>query len=139
LKSPGPDFMAAVAVGYEVSLRFMLALGKTYHRQRWYSVAGGGPIAAAVASGKLLGLDEQQMVYAIGLSVVQAGGLIEGLGTMSSAFQYARTSAAGVTAAMLAKRGFTTANDILTGRFGVHQVYHSERDLRWLTDDLGTH
>ncbi len=134
----GAEFLAAVAAGYEVSMRVMLSAGITHHRQRWYTVSTAGPFGAAAAAGKLLGLNEQQMVYALGIAGVHAAGLIEPLGSMTGAFQYARSGMAGITAALLAQRGFTSAQDILTGKFGFHAVFHSDQNLDRLAGELGS-
>ena len=135
----GKDFITAVALSHEISLRTLLSFGKTFHRQRWYSVPVGGVFGGVTAAGKMLRLTEQQMVYALALAGLQAGGVIEGLGTMSGGFQYGRSGAGGVRAAFLGKSNFTTSEDILTGRFGMHTVFHSDQDLAWLTDGLGSH
>ena len=137
LGSSGADVLAAIAVGHEVSMRVMLSLGITLHRQRWYTVSVAGPFGAAAACGKLLGLNEDQMVHALGIAGVQAAGLIEPLGSMTGAFQYARCAAAGVGAALLAQRGFTAGPDILTGKFGFHSVFHSDQDMDRLYGELG--
>ena len=61
-------------------------------------------------SGKLLGLTEQQMVWALGLAATQPVGLSEMFGTMTKSFHPGRAAQNGLTAAMLASRNFTSSD-----------------------------
>ncbi|MBW1710621.1 MAG: MmgE/PrpD family protein, partial [Deltaproteobacteria bacterium] len=71
---------------------------------------------------RLLGLDEQQAVYALGIAGTQSSGLKRVFGTMCKPFHAGRASEAGVMAALLARDGFTSAEDILEGPNGFFQA-----------------
>lgn len=138
LGASGADLLTACALGYEVEVRVALSGGRTLHRQRWHITSIVAGFGAAVAAGKLLGLNEDQMTVALGIAGTQAGGLIEVLGTMSKAFQVGRAASTGVLAALLAREGFTGPEDILTGKWGFHAVFHSDRNFDELVGELGT-
>src|ERR1700720_3204512 len=70
----GSDLMLAYAVGFEAGVR----AGRTapgHHRGGWHLTGTLGSIAAGAACGKLLGLDAQQLTYAIGIAATQAPGV----------------------------------------------------------------
>jgi 2-methylcitrate dehydratase PrpD len=134
----GADLITACTLGYEVEVRIALSGGRALHRQRWHITSIVAGFGAAVAAGKILGLDEQQMAVALGIAGTQAGGLIEVLGTMSKAFQVGRAATNGILAALLARQGFTGPDDILTGKWGFHAVFHSDRNFDELVGELGS-
>jgi 2-methylcitrate dehydratase PrpD len=74
-----------------------------------------GGIGAAVAAGKMLGLDERGIATAIGLAANQSGGLREAHATMGSPFTPAHAARCGLLAALLAERGFTCSETMIEG------------------------
>jgi 2-methylcitrate dehydratase PrpD len=137
LGASGAAYVLAFALGFEIEARIALSAGRAHYGKGWHVTSTVGAMGAAAAAGKLLALDEQQMTYALGIAGTQAGGLSEVLGSMSKGFHPGRAAMNGVLAAMLAQRGFTSAEDILTGRHGFHNVFPSDRNLAALVDDLG--
>src|ERR1700744_1491759 len=67
----GEALLLAVALGLDVSCR--IALASTVDRG-WHRTAAMGVFGAAVASGKLLGLNVSQMVNALGIAFSQCAG-----------------------------------------------------------------
>jgi 2-methylcitrate dehydratase PrpD len=92
---------------------------------------------AAVAIGTLLGLDEQRMIWAIGLAGTQAAGVREQFGSMGKALHPGRAAQSGYGAALLAQQGFTSGAHGLEGPRGWASVTSAEHDLRKVTDGLG--
>jgi 2-methylcitrate dehydratase PrpD len=133
----GQAYVEAFALGFEVEARVALSAGRAHYGQGWHVTSTVGGLGAAAAAGKLLGLDEQQMTYALGIAGTQAGGLSEVLGSMSKGFHPGRAAMNGVLAALLAQRGFTSAEDILTGRRGFHYAFPSDRDIDAMVGELG--
>lgn len=138
LDAGGADYLLAFVLGFEVAARVALSAGRAHYDQNWHVTSTVGGFGAAAAAGKLLGLDEQQMTYAFGIAGAQAGGIGNAAGSMTKAFHAGRASMSGVTAALLAQRGFTSGDDFLTGRRGFHQVFHSDGNIEALVGDLGT-
>ena len=67
----GPSLILAVTLGLDVSCR--VALASTLDRG-WHRTAAMGVFGAAAASGKLLGLNVEQMVNALGIAFSQSAG-----------------------------------------------------------------
>src|SRR6185312_2193401 len=87
-----------------------------------YRVGVGGPIGGAVAAGKLLGLDADQMARAIGIAASSSTGLRRNQGTMTKALHAGNGAQDGVHAALLAQRGFTGDPDILEAPLGLFML-----------------
>ncbi|RLP27259.1 MmgE/PrpD family protein [Mesorhizobium sp. YM1C-6-2] len=135
----GRDFIAASVAGYEVGIRVGEFLGRSHYRV-FHTTGTAGTIAAAVAVGRLLGLDGATMLHAIGSAGTQAAGLWEFLRDAADSKQLhtAKAAADGLTAAFLAKDGFTGAKRILEGKQGMAAGMSSDADPAKLVDRLGS-
>ena len=123
----GLDFLTAVVLGYEVAIRIGEAVGRSHYRF-WHNTATCGVFGAATAAGWLLGLDAEQMVWALGNAGTMAAGLWEFIadGAMSKHLHAGRAASSGVLAADLARRGFTGARRILEGEQGFFAATSSD-------------
>jgi 2-methylcitrate dehydratase PrpD len=132
----GADLMLAYAVGFEAGVR----CGRTapgHHRGGWHLTGTLGSIAAGGACGKLIGLDAQQLAYAIGIAATQAGGMQQNRGTMCKSFHAGKAAANGVLAALLAERGFDSSQEIIEGKRGFARIYSDVAAPEQLTQGLG--
>ena len=77
---------------------------------------------SAIAAGRLLGLDTQDLVQAMGIAGTQASGVREVFGSMTKPFHPGRSAQSGVLAALLAQGGFSSSATILEGRRGFGAV-----------------
>jgi 2-methylcitrate dehydratase PrpD len=133
----GADLMLAVALGLDVSCR--VALASTLDRG-WHRTAAMGVFGAAAAAGKLLGLTVPQMVNAFGIAFSQAAGNRQCIvdGALTKRLQAGQAASSGVLAAMLAREGFTGAENVFLGRFGFFELYQPNGyDAARLTAGLG--
>ena len=147
-RASGAQYLTAVAVGLEVCVRIGLAgynkssNANVYLEHGQHATSMCGTIGAAVAAAKLFGLDEDGICNAIGLSVSMASGVIEanrGGGTVKR-MHCGWAAQAGVTAAELARAGFTGPPTSLEGRFGFFEAFlHGEVDLTAVNQGLGSH
>src|SRR5262252_3581302 len=101
----GADLVLAYAVGFEAGIRSGRA-APGHHKGGWHLTGTLGTIAAAVAGGRLIGLDRQKLTYAMGIAATQAAGLQQNRGTMCKSFHAGKAAQNGVLAALLAGRGF---------------------------------
>jgi 2-methylcitrate dehydratase PrpD len=115
----GRAFLEAVLAGYEACCRVGNAVGKTHYRV-WHNTSTCGPFGSAMAVAQLIGLSEDETVWALGNAGTQSSGLWEFLatGAMSKHLHTARGAESGVLAALLAKEGFTGPEKILEGEKG---------------------
>ena len=123
--SSGADLLAAYVLGRECGYRLSSIveakrkrkLGPTY--RGWYRVGVVGPVAAAVAASRMLRLDVPATRNAIAIACSSSAGLRRNLGTMTKALHAGNGAYAGVTAALLAERGFTADAEAIEGELGL--------------------
>ncbi len=137
----GRDLILAVALGYEMMIRVSAAhLGKSYWRG-FHPTGICGPIGAAVAAGKLLGLDTDRMVSAIGMAASQSAGLqtYRQGGAWNKRFHAGHAAMAGVISAYLAQKSYRGPTESFISPEGWLQAYayNNEYDPDRITGRLG--
>ena len=116
----GPSLLRATALGYDIGVRFVLALGlgQTYGRPH-STHSLGGLFGAAAAAGALLGLDARQIRWQLSYTVQQASGLAYWMRDpdhIEKAFDFGGMPARNaLTAATMVKAGCTGVEDPLAG------------------------
>lgn len=135
----GREFLAAATAGYEAGIRIGEFLGRSHYRV-FHTTGTAGTLAAAVTAGRLLRLDADTMLHALGSAGTQAAGLWEFLRDAADSKQLhtAKAAADGLTAAYLAGEGLTGAARILEGDQGMAAGMSTDADPARLTDGLGT-
>src|SRR5579883_2682520 len=132
----GADLMLAYAAGFEAGIRSGLT-APGHHKGGWHLTGTLGAIAAAVAAGKLIGLDAQKLTCAMGIGATQAAGMQQNRGTMCKSFHAGKAAQNGVLAALLAERGFDSSQEIIEGKRGFARIYSDVAAPEALTADLG--
>ena len=133
----GLDVLAATVLGIEACCRVGLSVYPNHYNAGWHITGTCGVFGAVGAAGRLLGLDESQMIQALGIAGTQAAGVREVFGSMSKPFHAGRSAQSGVLAGLLARRGFTSTREILEGRRGFAAVLSTASDMEQITDALG--
>jgi 2-methylcitrate dehydratase PrpD len=133
----GQDFVNAMVLGIEVECRIGNAVYPAHYDRGWHITGTAGVFGSAAACGKLLALNDQQMVWALGLAATQPVGLREMFGSMTKSFHPGRAAQNGLTAALLASRNFTSTNVGIEGRSGWANVLSTTRDFAAITDNHG--
>ncbi|MBI3918088.1 MAG: MmgE/PrpD family protein [Betaproteobacteria bacterium] len=133
----GADFLHAFILGVEAECRIGNAVYPSHYDVGWHITGTAGVFGAAAAAGRLLGLTEQQMAWALGIAATQSSGLREMFGTMTKPFHPGNAARNGLLAALLAKANFTSSNQGIEAPRGFAHVLASERDLSQITDRLG--
>jgi 2-methylcitrate dehydratase PrpD len=138
LGTSGKDAILATVLGYEVASRIASSVMPT-HYDFWHSTGTNGTFGAAVAAGKLLGLNVDEMEKALGIAADQAAGLISCIefGDLTKSLHAGLTSAKGALAAMLAKHGASGPQGILEYPRGYCNAYSKGPALEKIIYDLG--
>jgi 2-methylcitrate dehydratase PrpD len=133
----GKDVLTAVCVGVDFGIRLGLAINpKPAHAQ----AIALGPLAAAVACGKILGLDEAGLWNALGIAYCRVSftGNSTASPSLTKRLGIGFASQSGVLAALLASAGFPAAGEILQGSAGFFQTFYGqEGDYQVILDQLG--
>jgi 2-methylcitrate dehydratase PrpD len=133
----GSDFLNAMVLGIETECRIGNAVYPAHYDVGWHITGTTGVFGAAAACGKLLGLSERQMVWALGLAATQPVGLREMFGTMTKSFHPGRAAQNGLTAAFLASKNYTSSDKGIEAKSGWANVLSTERNYAEITDKLG--
>jgi 2-methylcitrate dehydratase PrpD len=134
----GRDLLRALAIGVEVTCRVANCVYPDHYDRGWHLTGTAGVIGTAVAAGHLLRLDEQQMVWAIGIAATQASGLREMFGTMCKSLHAGCAAQNGMMAALLAKAGFDSSERSLEAARGFAHVLSTKQDYAEILEGLGT-
>src|SRR5204863_8570019 len=112
----GQAYLAALVLGYEVVCRIGEAQTRAVEAERGFHNPGvNGAFGAAAAVGKLLGLDEEHLTWALGIAGSRACGLVEFVheGAMTKRMHPGRAAQLGLESALLARVGFTGPTNVL--------------------------
>ena len=135
----GKRYITAVAVGYEVGCRVGMTGGAAQLRRGFHPSATSGTFAAGAAAAKMLRLNPEKTVHALGIAGTQAAGLMAAQhSSMVKRMHPGRSAQAGVYGALLAVKGFTGIEDVLEAPYGGFcSTFIDKPNLSHLTDRLG--
>ncbi|MGZ8153699.1 MAG: MmgE/PrpD family protein [Burkholderiales bacterium] len=133
----GDVFLHAFVLGVEVECRIGNAVYPDHYDVGWHITGTAGVFGAAAAAGRLLGLNERQMVWALGIAATQASGVREMFGTMCKPFHPGNAARNGLLAALLAQRDFTSSAQALEAKRGFGNVLSTKFTPQEITGRLG--
>jgi 2-methylcitrate dehydratase PrpD len=146
IQATGREFLTAVVLGYEISIRIGLAIAPSPERYRQAWGYGFQIFGTTTVASKLLHLDRDATATAFGLAGLSA----PVPGTTAADHQgpgriftwaknnYGWTAMGGVLAALKATRGFVADKSILDGESGFWRMAGSDRcDEQQMTANLG--
>jgi 2-methylcitrate dehydratase PrpD len=136
LRVSGKILLESVIAGYEVEIAIGKAVNPS-HYKFWHTTGTCGTFGATTAACKVLGLNRDEIVNALGIAGTHAAGLIEVFGTPSKALNPGRAARDGIIAALLAERGFTGPKTIFEGEKGFFKATCTEKDYEKGFRDLG--
>jgi 2-methylcitrate dehydratase PrpD len=133
----GADLVHAFVLGVETECRIGLSVFPEHYDVGWHITGTAGVFGAAAGAGKLLGLNEQQMTWALGIAATQSAGLREMFGSMCKSFHPGHAAHNGLTAALLAARHFTSSERAIEAPRGFAHVLSTRFDPAAITEGLG--
>jgi len=144
----GKALLTAVALAVDLGCRMTNVLqappGKAQTSWHfWHFTTLFGHFMAAAAAGRILGLNTNQMLDALGLAYHQSSGNMQVIreGALAKRMGPGFASRAGVEAALMAQAGISGAKEFIEGEVNFYKLYHPACDyvdLSQLTAGLGT-
>jgi len=139
----GEEFVRAVALGYDLSCRLLLALGPDLVRGTHRSAEGTGSTFGALgAAASLARLDQTQMAFAMSYAAQQVSGLwswVKDEDHIEKAFDFAGMGARnGVMAVSMVETGMTGVADILDGTHNLFIALSTNPNPEAMVQDLGS-
>lgn len=136
----GTEVLLAFVAGCEVQFRIGDATRHSAESRGFHAPGLTGPLGAAAAAAKLLGLDAEATTSALGIAGSLAGGLLEfasaGSGGMVKRLHLGRAAQSGILAADLAQKGFSGPATVLEGPNGFLRAFCPESDPERLAKGL---
>lgn len=133
----GKDLLNSYILGVEAEGRISLGVRSSHYVSGWHATATIGTFGAAIGSSKILGLDIEKTVFAIGIAGTQAAGLRQVFGSMCKPFHAGKAAMNGLLAALLAEKGFTSSRLMLEGELGFSAVMASNPEPEKMLEDIG--
>jgi 2-methylcitrate dehydratase PrpD len=138
----GKELITSLASGTDFMIRLALASrpNGSIVASGWFPTALYGYWGAAVIAGRIMKLDHEAMLNALGIAYHQCAGNMQCIhdGALVKGIAAGLAAKGGVTAAIMAERGITGAKNCLEGKAGFYNVYHGgDYDARVLIKDLG--
>jgi 2-methylcitrate dehydratase PrpD len=118
----GKTLMLAFLTGFEVECKISEWMLPQHYLRGMHSSGTVGTFGAYAAAAKLLGLKGDRLRSGFGIAASFAAGIRCNFGTMTKPLHVGRAAENGVTAALLAARGFTGDPDALDGPWGFFAV-----------------
>ncbi len=119
----GADIITAYVIGLDAQARLGRLINPGHFAHGWHPTSTLGPLGAAIAAGRLLGLDERQLRHALGIAASGAGGLRKNFGSMVKPYHAGQAAERGLAAALLAAGGLDADPDVLDGPHGFLQTF----------------
>jgi len=135
--SSGRALIDALVIGIDVACRVGNTIYPDHYDRGWHITGSTGMLGAAAACARLLGLDATRTTMALGIAASQPVGVREQFGSMTKPFHPGAAARAGLTAALMAKHGYTASPRAIEAPRGLVQTYSAKCDWNEITDALG--
>lgn len=119
----GKRFMLAFLTGFEVMCKVSEWMLPQHYLRGMHSSGTVGTFGAFIAAAKLMGLEGERLRWGMGMAASFAAGIRCNFGTMTKPLHVGRACENGVTAALLAARGYTADPQALDGPWGFFSVH----------------
>jgi 2-methylcitrate dehydratase PrpD len=138
----GKELITGTALGVDMMCRLALATtpGKSPIELGWHLTSLFGFMGSAATAARVMRLDEEQIVNAIGIGYHQCAGNGQCVkdGALAKRLGPGFAIKGGITAALMAKAGVTGAKNSFEGEWGLYKQYmHGDYSPEILTADLG--
>jgi 2-methylcitrate dehydratase PrpD len=133
----GAELLLAFILGVELECRIGRAISPGHYTKGWHITATCGVFGAAAGTGKLVGLDDPRMVWALANASTQSSGLCECLGWPAKSMGVGNAARNGMWSALLAEKGFEGPPEPIAGVQGFLNAMAEPPDWSALTDGLG--
>ncbi len=136
----GKELLTAITAGLDIHCRLGIATTVIISESGWVYTPVMGVFAGVVTAAKLMKLNEDQIVNALGIAYAQAAGNYQAItdSAWTKKYQPGFAARAAVTACELAAKGASGSHNTFEGIFGLYHVYlHDRYDADVLRDRLG--
>lgn len=119
----GTDAIAAYVAGFETMAAILAPIHPAHYEAGWHTTGTVGVFGAAATAAALFDLDAGQTSAALCVAASMPSGVQRNFGTMSKPMHVGDAVRGGILAALLAREGFSAADDAIAGDDGFWDVY----------------
>ena len=135
--SSGRELIDALVLGIDVACRVGNMIYPEHYDRGWHITGTTGMLGAAAACARLLRLDAERTTMALGIAASQPVGVREQFGSMTKPFHPGAAARAGLTAALMARHGYTSSPRAIEAPRGLAQTFSTKCDWNEISDALG--
>lgn len=134
------DLLTAYIIGFETAAHLSRGSSSPQGTTGFHSTAIFGTMGAAAVAARLLGLDKEQTLTALGMAGSMPSGILQNFGTYTKPLHAGMTSRNGIMAGYLAKDGWKATDDFLESKVGWASAYlgAGNFDPHAMVNELGT-
>jgi 2-methylcitrate dehydratase PrpD len=133
----GVEVLEAFVAGFEVECKLAETIKPAHYWKGFHTTATIGAFGAYGAAGTLLGLEEDQLKAALGITASLTSGIRANFGTMTKPLHAGMAASNGVTACLLGREGFTANMSALDGKWGFMQITAGGSDPEMMMGKMG--
>jgi 2-methylcitrate dehydratase PrpD len=138
----GKEFITSLVLGSDFINRLSLASrpNGSITVSGWFPTALYGYFGSAAVAGRIMKLDQEAMLNAMGIAYNQCAGNMQSIhdGVFAKAVAAGLAAKGGVTACIMAEKGISGTRNCLEGKAGFYNVYHGgDYDPQILIKELG--
>ena len=111
----GAEVLTDYLVGVDVAYRIGHSTYPSHYDNGWHSTGTMGTFGATAAAASTIGLDKDEIEYALGISASMSSSLKKNFGTMTKPLHSGHAAQMGVRSAKLAANGFTSDSSVFEG------------------------
>ena len=136
----GRDLLAAYIAGIETGARIASVVRAGLHAHGFHPTGVVGAFASTLAAGRLIGLDEAQLVHAQGIALSVASGSLQFIedGAWTKRMHPGWAAQAAITAATFADHDIPAPQSPYEGRYGLYRIYLGEAEYTKIDLSLAT-
>lgn len=120
----GHDVLTAYCLGWEGTAAIARGVNIWHYAHGWHPTATLSHFAAALACGRLAGLDEQGLRMALGVAVSDASGVKTMIGNMLNPYHVGKAARNGLNAVRLVQEGFQSHPNAIEADQGFLNVFN---------------
>ena len=139
LHASGKEVLAAIVLGYEAVYRMAVAQSPELIDHGFHPSATCDTVGAMAVTGKLMKLNAQQLANGLGMSALQAAGLMEATvtGQQSKCVMVGNAAFNGIACAYVARAGLEGCTSAFDGKTGLFQAMSKPIAAEDVLRDLG--
>jgi 2-methylcitrate dehydratase PrpD len=137
----GREVLTAVVAGYEATIRIARGAWPEAMLERgFHTTSSQGPLGSSLVAARLMGLDREEALNALGIAASHASGTVEYAQSRGSVkrFHAGMAAAAGIRSARLARLGLTGPTQPIEGNKGLLNAWTSAPRPDWIVEGLGS-